>query len=261
MKKCIKCNIEKDESDYYINKINKDGLSGSCKSCIKEYRKIYRENNLEILKERVNEYRKNNTDKSTEYNKKWREKNKEYKKVKDKEYQLLNKDRIKSNRRNRYLKNKDKELSDAKIWREQNKEYKKQKDKEYNNLNKDKRNDRHIERMKIDIIYNISHTIRRMIQKSINLGGYTKKSKSCEILGCSFEEFKFYIESKFEPWMTWENRGLYNGEINFGWDIDHIIPLSSAKSEEDVIKLNHYTNLQPLCSYINRCIKKDIINT
>ena len=35
------------------------------------------------------------------------------------------------------------------------------------------------------------------------------------------------------------------------------VPLSLAKSEEELIKLNHYTNLQPLCSKINRDIKKD----
>ena len=79
------------------------------------------------------------------------------------------------------------------------------------------------------------------------------------ILGCSFEEFKYYIGAKFESWMNWNNYGLYNGELNYGWDIDHIIPVSTAKTEEDIIKLNHYTNLQPLCSYINRYVKKDII--
>ena len=60
--------------------------------------------------------------------------------------------------------------------------------------------------------------------------------------------------------MTWENRGLYNGELYYGWDIDHKIPLSSATTEDDVIKLNHFTNLQPLCSKINRDIKKDKID-
>lgn len=57
--------------------------------------------------------------------------------------------------------------------------------------------------------------------------------------------------------MSWENQGKYNGELNFGWDIDHIIPISSAKSEEDILNLNHYTNLQPLCSKVNRDIKKN----
>lgn len=43
---------------------------------------------------------------------------------------------------------------------------------------------------------------------------------------------------------------------NKGCNYDHIIPMSCAKTEEDVIRLNHYTNLQPLCSHINRNIKK-----
>jgi hypothetical protein len=59
--------------------------------------------------------------------------------------------------------------------------------------------------------------------------------------------------------MTWENRGLYNGELNYGWDIDHIIPLDTAETIQDIIRLNHYTNLQPLCSKVNRDIKKNII--
>ncbi len=28
-------------------------------------------------------------------------------------------------------------------------------------------------------------------------------------LGCSFEELKTYLESKFEDWMTWENYGTH----------------------------------------------------
>ena len=89
--------------------------------------------------------------------------------------------------------------------------------------------------------------------------GYSKKSNTQKILGCTFNEFKKYLESKFEPWMNWENKGLYNGKFNHGWDIDHIIPLSSASTKEELIKLNHYTNLQPLCSKMNRDIKKNKI--
>ncbi len=60
--------------------------------------------------------------------------------------------------------------------------------------------------------------------------------------------------------MTWDNRGNPKDgilEINKTWDIDHIIPLASATTEEEINKLNHYTNLQPLCSYTNRIIKRD----
>jgi 5-methylcytosine-specific restriction endonuclease McrA len=56
--------------------------------------------------------------------------------------------------------------------------------------------------------------------------------------------------------MSWSNYGLYNGTLNHGWDLDHVIPISSAFTEDEVLKLNHFTNLQPLCSKINRDVKK-----
>ena len=95
-----------------------------------------------------------------------------------------------------------------------------------------------------------------MICDCFRRNSYTKNSKTYEILGCTFEEFKQHLESKFELWMNWDNHGLYNGIENYGWDVDHIIPISTATTEEDVIRLNHYSNLQPLCSHINRVIKK-----
>ena len=257
MKICIKCKEEKEIENFYKNKQNKDGYSGKCKECTKDYVKKYREENLDLVKERVNKYRENNKEKSKEYSKLWREENKEYKKEKDKEYREgPNREMILKNKREYYLKNKERFQISSKKWREENKEYKKEKDKEYNKNNKVKRNERHYKRYNNDPIYCISHIIRGLIQKSFINNKYNKDSKTQEILGCSFEEFKLYLESKFEPWMTWENRGLYNGELNYGWDIDHIIPLASAETEEDIIILNHYTNLQPLCSYTNRYIKK-----
>jgi len=64
-----------------------------------------------------------------------------------------------------------------------------------------------------------------------------------ELLGCSAQELKIWIESKFKPGMTWENYGLH------GWHIDHIIPCVSFK---DFTKIEtqracfNYKNLQPL---------------
>jgi len=143
-----------------------------------------------------------------------------------------------------------------KIYRVKNKE----KIIEYRVNNKEKRNTYHKNRINNDPLYKLSYSIRININTSFKHNNHRKKSKTQEILGCTFKEFKIYLESLFEPWMTWQNHGNWDGiptEINTAWDIDHIIPSSSAKTEEDVYKLNHYTNFQPLCSYTNRYIKRN----
>lgn len=122
------------------------------------------------------------------------------------------------------------------------------------------RNEKDRIRRATDSIFKLKLNIKVLIGQSIKRKGFGKKGKTIDILGCTYEEFKNHMESKFENWMNWSNSGFYNGEYNYGWDIDHIIPISSAKTEEDVIKLNHYSNLQPLCSKINREIKKNKIN-
>lgn len=67
------------------------------------------------------------------------------------------------------------------------------------------------------------------------------KSKS-KMIGCSGQELKKYLESKFLLGMSWENYG------KFGWHVDHIKPLSkfNLSNAEEIEKANHYTNLQPL---------------
>jgi hypothetical protein len=44
--------------------------------------------------------------------------------------------------------------------------------------------------------------------------------------------------------MSWTNHGNY-------WHLDHIIPVSWAKSEKELYELNHYTNYQPLSAKEN----------
>ena len=160
----------------------------------------------------------------------------------------VNKIRISEQNRERYAKNVDR--------------YKKTHKKYYQD-NKDKVIKSHCNylknRKKIDSLFKLKCTIRVLVSNSIKKGGFNKKSKTEDILGCSFDDFKNYLESKFENWMNWENHGLYNGEYEKTWQIDHIIPISSAKTEEDIIRLNHYKNLQPLCSKINMFDKKNLI--
>lgn len=173
---------------------------------------------------------------------------KECNNARSREYNIRKKENRKKISSIYYKNNKDIINSNNKKWRTNNKKY----FREYQNKYR-------TERRKKDIIYDLSIKVRKLISNSFSRSGYKKKSITYEILGCSFDEFKLHIESRFEYWMTWENRGLYNDQLNYGWDIDHIIPISSVLTEEDIIKLNHYTNLQPLCSHINRDIKRAIV--
>ncbi len=212
------------------------------------YMKIYREQNKDKIKE-INK----------KGSKKYNEKNKTIILEKQKQYREVNKDNIQLYRDN----NKDKINIINSEYYQNNKELLLEKQKEYNQINKEKINKYKNEWTKnkklIDPLYKLKTSIRTSIYIALKRNGYTKKSKSYDILGCSFEEFKIHIESLWEPWMTWSNHGKYNGELNHGWDIDHVIPLSSATTEEELLKLNHFSNLQPLCSKTNRDIKRNIL--
>lgn len=116
------------------------------------------------------------------------------------------------------------------------------------------------EKRKNDPLYKFKKNFSNKLRKSLKNYGFKKTGKTITILGISYKDFREHLESQFEPWMTWDNYGLYNGDFNYGWDIDHIIPTSSAHTEEELYRLNHYTNLRPLCSKVNRDIKKDIIS-
>ena len=177
------------------------------------------------------------------YNKKYYTENKERLNEKSKIYSKKHKESILENKKEYYLKNKER-------IRERRKEYR-LKNKEKIAIQKQK----YQRKILNTAIGKLSHNVRQSIRRSLIGKGYNKKFSSESILGCTISFFKEYLESKFEPWMTWDNKGLYNGTENYGWDIDHIIPLKTTKTEDDIIRLNHYTNLQPLCSYYNRDIK------
>lgn len=80
--------------------------------------------------------------------------------------------------------------------------------------------------------------LRTLTSQAFRVHGYTKKSRTYILLGCSWEFLKRHIENQFTNGMNWENRHL--------WHIDHIVPLASAKSQIDLEKLFLYSNLQPL---------------
>ena len=208
---------------------NKERLS-------KEAKERYQQNKDSILA-KVKEYKKANP----QVDKKSYEKNKDKRLQKQKEYAENNREKI-----SRYKKE----------YQQKNKEKLNQISREYRAKNKDIINVKIKDRIKTDPMFALTVSIRKNILKAFRKRMFEKNSSTKDIIGCSFEGLKQHLEKQFQPWMNWDNRGLYNGQPNYGWDIDHIIPLKTAKTVEDIIRLNHYTNLQPLCSYINRDVKK-----
>lgn len=198
-----------------------------------------------------------------EYNQRYYLKNKVKHSEVSKKYRELKKDELLCKKKIYYQENKDIIKEKKKQYRENNKEHIKEIRRQYRLKNKEKiakQKKLYQEKLLSTDIGKLKHNIRQAIRRSLISKGYKKKFSSEQILGCSIEEFKTYLESKFESWMDWGNKGQYNGTPNYGWDLDHIIPLSSAKTEEELLKLNHFSNLQPLCSYINRDIKKNTLS-
>jgi len=191
---------------------------GQDKEKIKAYQKAYRLKNADKIKIQAKERYINNKEKYTTRSKEYREKNKEKLKIKAKEW-------IKNNIEKR-----------RKIGREWAR--KKSQDPEFRKLNYK----RIYECFKKSKTKNLPINILKRRYRS-SLSDCIKKNKTLPsklYLGIDFDLFKKYIESKFKKGMTWDNYGRN------GWHIDHVIPLNSAKTKEDLIKLFHYTNLQPL---------------
>lgn len=82
--------------------------------------------------------------------------------------------------------------------------------------------------------------------------GAVKRGRTFDMLGYTPAELKTHLERQFKKGMNWENRHL--------WEIDHIIPISTAKTEDDVIALNQLSNLRPLWAEKNNEKKDKILS-
>jgi predicted RNase H-like nuclease (RuvC/YqgF family) len=168
---------------------------------------------------RSKQYRKENHQKTLETQRNWRRKNPDW---------VKNVNSINSK------KNIKKNLERLKEW------YKKNPDKkrEYRENYKPKKRLQKKLRMQNDAIFNLTNRLRSRLYKYLKTMNITKKNRTFDIIGCTPDFLKKHLEEKFVIGMSWENRNE--------WHIDHIIPLSSAKTEKELYELCYYTNLQPL---------------
>jgi len=245
MRCCKKCSEIKKYEYFGKDKSKKDGISIYCKKC-NASKTLNSKKDKEKIKNYNKEYRLNNESKLKDYHSNYYLDNIDI--IKNRSSLYCKTDKCKEYKKKYRFENREKNSEYGVIYRELKKEDLREYFRVYRS---DKRS--------TDILYRLKDQIRHRISESLKSIGSKKNNTTINIIGCSIEYLKLYLESKFEPWMTWENYGKYNGQFNYGWDIDHKIPLSSGKIEEEIIELNHYTNLQPLCSYVNRYIKIDNI--
>jgi len=121
-------------------------------------------------------------------------------------------------------------------------ETRKQSKRTYKKSKKFKISNKRYERNKklTDLTYKLKANLRGRFYHAIK--DNAKGGSAVRALGCSVSELKVYLESQFQPGMSWDNWSRN------GWHIDHVIPLNNfnLSDSEQVKQACHYTNLQPL---------------
>lgn len=206
MKICNKCSCSEQDVPFM-----KTGYQ--CKPCRAIYMRQYYLSNLEGRLNYAAEYRKNNRksliEKQLDYQQRHRVRLSEY--LKD--YNKKNLDSLNTYRH---------------TYRQDNKE----------SLNR-KHAARERSRLLRDPMYKLTKDIRCLLRNSLRKGSYDKKSKTFQLLGTDIGTFqKHLIHTAIS------NYGKYFPQRKY--HMDHIIPCASAETEEELIKLQHYTNFQLL---------------
>jgi hypothetical protein len=214
---------------YQKKHINAD-LRANCQNCNKEF--TPRDNRQKNCSKECTKKSKNELSLKRHFE------NYEDIKEQKKEYYSKNKEHIKEAHKKYYLNNKE-------VRNEYTKKYS-QSAKGKETINKGRR-----KRIKSDPIFKLAKNVRTRLGMFIKTRNIRKTNKTFVMVGCTPEFLKKHLEKQFynrkitnEP-MTWKNHSLR------GWHVDHIKSIDKAKTSEDLEKLSHYTNLQPLWSEDN----------
>lgn len=248
-KKCTRCKIEKVLTDFQSDKSKKFGVCSRCKVCVKDSRDL----NKTEIREKAKKYALDNPDKILASRVKYNENNRDKERIRVKKYRDSNKEKVnkanklynstkrvvdKEKQENKRLDLKNKRIAEKVLFLLKNKD-KIEKDKaEKERKRKDAENAKTKEKRATDPLFRLKDNLRARTRKAFR-NKYNKKSTNSELLGISYESLYKHIESLFTDGMSWDLLGKHI-------HIDHIIPLASADTEDELIKLCHYTNLQPL---------------
>jgi hypothetical protein len=101
-------------------------------------------------------------------------------------------------------------------------------------------NQRYKIRYQTDPQFKMAVVVRKRVILALKARGASKSKSLRELIGCSIQELKQHLESKFREGMSWENHGE--------WHVDHIRPCADfdLTNPEEQKNCFHFSNLQPL---------------
>lgn len=145
--------------------------------------------------------------------------------------------------------NKERTLQYTRNWKAENRDHVSEYNKKYDADNREEIQKRqtayHVSRTKTDPNFKLAKTLRNRYLGVLKRNRLSESS--LEILGCSVECFKQWLEFRFLDDMSFENHGTV-------WDLDHVVPICKfeLQNEEEIRKCFHWTNFQPLYSSQNK---------
>jgi hypothetical protein len=144
-------------------------------------------------------------------------------------YASQNKESVKASQAARYQKNKEKYYEKQKEWIQSNLDSHREYHRTYANT-----------RYNNDINFRLSNAMRSRVRAAVKSGGGEKAALTMELIGCTIDQLRTFLEAEFSDGMTWDNYGE--------WHIDHDRPCASFNLEdpEEQKRCFHWTNLQPL---------------
>lgn len=250
MKKCGRCQIEKEDTNFSPSQLERSG--GICRPCCTEKAQDYRNKNRDKIRKYEQEYRP-----------KYLEKHKEEKAAYQKEYYQSNIEKAKAASKKHREKNRDELLIYAKQYYQENKKELKEKSEKYKENYKPRKRQLQNEARKNNPYKKIHHNVSGLIRITIQRNGSSKNGNSIiDHLGYTIQELKEHLEKQFEPWMSWENWGKYdtsvwddNDQTTWTWQLDHIIPQSKLPytnmKDENFKKCWSLDNLRPYSAKLN----------
>ena len=218
-KKCNKCNVVKNVSEFGKDNRIKSGIENRCYLCKNANSKKYYEANKEKVKEKIKQYQEVNIEKIKQYREEYQKTNKEKLNKVSREYSKANKEKI-AKRKKEYNKN--------------NRERILSRRREYEKSRRD-----------TDNLFKLKHNTASRVRKYLKNG---KSKRTKEIIGIDYKEFQDYLEGEYTENMHLDHIIPLSWSINDEevYILNHYSNFQIITAEENQAKSDRYCKSENL---------------